>query len=100
MDYEKRFARYMVRNEAGRRLEKHGLIKEAIEQYELNVSELAEAPNAYIQLRILYTKLKRYDDAIRICHRYLVMCESNEWPQDSGFVGWIDKLEAKKRKAE
>ena len=43
--------------------------------------------------------VERYDNAIRICRRYLVMCESNRWPQDSGFVGWIGKLEAKKRKA-
>ena len=100
MDDEKRFARYVIRNESGRWLEKYGRIEDAIEQYELNVAELAEAPHAYIQLRILYTKLKRYDDAIRICRRYLAMCESNGWPHDSGFGGWIDKLEAKKRKAE
>ena len=80
------------------RLEKYGHIEEAIEQYELNVSELADAPHAYERLRILYTKLKLYDDAIRICRRYLAMCDKNGWPQDSEFVGWIDKLEAKKRK--
>ena len=64
------------RNLTGRAYEKESRIEEAIALYEQNVKDFADTPHPYERLRIIYTKQKNYDDAIRVCQAYINM--SNE----------------------
>ena len=59
------------RNLQGKELEKQQLVDEAIKLYEANISDLADTPHPYERLRIIYTKRKQYDDAIRACQAYI-----------------------------
>lgn len=54
------------RNEDAQKLEKRGLIKEAIAVYEKLVAKMVDTPITYRRLAILYRKLKSWDDEIRI----------------------------------
>ncbi|MDA8186645.1 MAG: hypothetical protein M0T85_00695 [Dehalococcoidales bacterium] len=55
------------RNLTGKELEKAGRIDEAIALYEANLTDCFEGTHPYERLRILYTKRKDYDNAIRVC---------------------------------
>lgn len=55
------------RNNQGSELEKEGRIDEAIQLYEQNARDLVDTPFTYNRLRIIYTKRKDYQNAIRVC---------------------------------
>lgn len=61
------------RNLSGKSFETDGRIDEAIRLYELNIGDLVDTPHPYERLRIIYTKQKRFDDAIRACQAYIEM---------------------------
>lgn len=65
------FGLMVDRNTKGRELEKAGLVNQAIALYEANVDDRHMAPFSYKRLRIIYTKQKRYADALRVCQIYL-----------------------------
>jgi tetratricopeptide (TPR) repeat protein len=66
------------RNTKGISLEKSGDLKKAIEVYENNVSIFADTQHPYERLRIIYTKQKKYDDAIRVCQAFINMSKQLE----------------------
>lgn len=59
------------RNNQAKQLEKTGNIDQAIALLEMNVRDLFDGTFPYNRLRIIYTKQKRYHDAIRICQAYI-----------------------------
>lgn len=65
-----RLSSYDRRNK-GRDYEKEGKVHLAVKQYEKNVAEMCYLPASYQRLRIIYTKRKQYDDALRVCRAYL-----------------------------
>ena len=64
-------------NIEGRALEKAGRIDEAITLYESGVARGTDTPATYTRLRILYRKLKRFDDVERI--KRLMMEQWGHW---------------------
>ena len=73
------------RNEDAQKLEKRGLIKEAIAVYEKLVAKMVDTPFAYRRLAILYRKLKSYDDEIRVLRGAL----SNIPKTNRSHYGWF-----------
>ena len=75
MSYQKECNRilgiFADRNGHGIELEKQGRMDEAITVYESNIADWADTPYPYKRLRIIYTKRKQYDDAIRVCQKYI-----------------------------
>jgi tetratricopeptide (TPR) repeat protein len=65
------FQTMIDRNETARRLERAGQIEDAIALYEQSVRDLFIGTFPYNRLRIIYTKQKRYEDAIRVCQAYI-----------------------------
>lgn len=59
------------RNEEARQLEKSGNIEQAIALFEESVRDQFLGTLPYERLRIIYTRLKRYEDAIRVCQVYV-----------------------------
>jgi len=75
------------RNIEGEEAERKGNIDRAIELYEENVEDRFDGSHPYDRLRIIYARLGRYEDAIRVCNVYLQdlafdpdLCNSyNKW---------------------
>jgi hypothetical protein len=61
------------RNLKGIELEKAGRIDEAIYEYEANIKDEFVGSHPYERLRIIYTRLHRYDDAIRVCAQFILI---------------------------
>ena len=96
------------RNIKGTELEKSGQLEEAINLYEKNIADYADTPHPYNRLRVIYSKRKQYDEAIRVCNAYIEtgnkLAEAvkkeigdlklaKELGESSDFVEWISKLE-------
>ena len=78
---------------------------EAITVYESNIADWADTPYPYKRLRIIYTKRKQYDDAIRVCQKYIDIVKelqahgfAREWGGGTirEYSEWTAKLEKKK----
>jgi len=65
------------RNIKGQLLEKQEKLDEAIVIYESNIADYVDTPAPYDRLRIIYTKRKQYDEAIRVCKTYIEMCQKS-----------------------
>lgn len=104
---------FVERNLKGAELEKAGQIDEAIKLYEQNVTDFVDTPHPYDRLRVIYTKLKQYDNAIRVCQAYVkgskLLSEAiktelgnsklaKELGNPLGFPDWVVKLKQKKGK--
>lgn len=92
------------RNLRGIELEKKGKVDQAVKLYEQNVAEWFPGNHPYNRLRIIYTKRKQYDDAIRVCQRFVDVADrlvelgsprSDLAPKRERFLGWIVKLESR-----
>lgn len=57
------------KNNTGITYEKAGMIDEAIKVYEENIAMGFPASHAFDRLMIIYRRLKRYDDEIRVIYR-------------------------------
>ena len=88
---------WYLRNDRGQKMERAKRVGEAIQQYEANVVELADTPYSYTRLRIIYSRRKQYDEALRVCRRYVEMAESRglQGRRTEEFQQWISKLQAK-----
>jgi len=95
-----RIGEYFLRAQA---LEKEGQVIEAIECYE-KILALHHYPYLHAErLRILYTKLGRYEDALRVCRSYLKTLSllKKVWPkhpnlqQKEKWQAWVEKLTKK-----
>jgi tetratricopeptide (TPR) repeat protein len=83
------------RNLQGKDMEKAGRIEEAIALYEANVRDRFDGTHPYDRLRILYTREKQYDDAIRVCEAYVALPDRPNGQNKAHFREWIDKLQVK-----
>lgn len=66
---------FVERNNRGVELEGLEAIDAAIALYEENVTDCFVGTHPYERLRIIYTRQRRYMDAIRVCNSYLSMLE-------------------------
>jgi hypothetical protein len=89
------------RNLAGIQAEKQGDIDTAIAKYERNVGEMSGGNHPYERLRIIYRRRKQYDDAIRVCQRFVQMADrlielgsprSDLQRKRDHFQEWINKM--------
>lgn len=72
LDVERAIMQVMIdRNEEARQLERDGVIEQAIVLYEESVHDQFLGTFPYDRLRIIYTRQKRYVDAIRVCQVYV-----------------------------
>ncbi|WP_433752300.1 hypothetical protein [Paenibacillus amylolyticus] len=74
--YEKLFEMQVERNLIGKGYEKEGQIDKAIELYEENVNEGFEGNFPYDRLCIIYNRMKRYADGIRVLERAVNIFEN------------------------
>ena len=96
------------RNLRGKELEKAGSVDNAIELYEQNVTDMVDTPFPYDRLRIIYTRRKQYDDAIRVCKAYISAANerarvlndpTHALTPNNKYKEWIAKLEVRKAKS-
>lgn len=95
--------RQVNRNMQGIDLEKSDP-QAAIQLYEQNISEMFIGEHPYKRLRILYTKQKNYDNAIRVCERYIAMADqvatlnirNPSSQKQAEYQEWIAKLTTKR----
>lgn len=89
------------RNVQGIELEKAGEQDRAIAVYEQNIVEWFDGNHPYDRLRILYTQRKEYDNAIRVCQRFVEMADTllrlgsprtDLRPKRDKFAQWITRL--------
>lgn len=72
LSVEKAIMKEMIdRNAKAHELEKSGKTEQAIELFELSVSDLFNGTFPYDRLMVIYGKLKRYEDAMRVCEIYI-----------------------------
>jgi len=88
-----------IRNLRAKDLERTYL-EESIRLYEDNIREMVTSDFPYTRLRIIYTRQKDYDAAIRVCQRFIEMSNlanklGIEVHGESDFTSWIQKLQAK-----
>jgi len=86
----------LQRNLDGKEFEKEGSINKAIEVYEQNLEDSFYGSFPYERLRIIYTKQKRYSDAIRVCKAFLILYTYNDNKRNR-FINYLEKLEKKLR---
>jgi len=86
------------RNLRGRELEKQGEIDKAIILYEQNVTDEADTPFPYERLSILYDKAGRYQDAIRVLEKAVLVFRSINKQKDK-LAKFVERLEKVKSKA-
>jgi len=95
------------RNEQGGLYEKLGNTDRAIKYYEKNVEDLFDGEYPYERLRVIYSQRKQFQDALRVCERYIFMAdtligmqipdEEELTKQRERFKVWIETLEWKCR---
>ncbi len=92
------------RNLNGITLEKQGEVDKAIALYEENISDLFGGDHPYDRLRVIYSKQKRFSEAIRVCRAFVKIADtllqegsqrSDLKPKREKFISWIKKLEKK-----
>jgi tetratricopeptide (TPR) repeat protein len=83
------------RNLLGESLEKEGRTDEAINLYEQNVMDKFIGTHPYERLRIVYTKRKDFENAIRICQAYIKLPHQNNGKKTK-FEDYLKKLLEKK----
>lgn len=69
------FEKQVDRNIKGKWFEKNNDIESAIALYELNIKEGFEGTHPYDRLVVLYRRLKKYDDEIRVINRGIEVFE-------------------------
>lgn len=90
-------------------LEREGEIDKAIRIYQKVADDLFDGSYPYERLRILYSKRKEYDKAIRACQQYIEMAntllelgaprEDELQTKKAKFAEWIPKLQKRLEKA-
>lgn len=92
------------RNVNGQAFEKAGQIDKATELYEANIADRFIGTHPYDRLRVIYSRRKRYTEAIRVCKAFVnVLDEHIKKGSRQGdlkkvreeFINWIQKLEKK-----
>lgn len=90
------------RNLKGKRFESTGKLDKAIELYEANVADWFSGNYPYDRLRLIYSKTKQYDEAIRVCSAFVKMADTlleqgsrrgDLATKREKFIHWIEKFE-------
>jgi hypothetical protein len=93
------------RNLKGRELEKAGNTEDAIKLYEANVLDWFSGNFPYERLKVIYSKQKKLDEAIRVCKAFVRVADflleggskrGDLIPKRNKFIQWIKELEQKK----
>ena len=101
------FDKLYKRNARGIALERAGQIDKAIVLYEANIADMFGGNHPYDRLRIIYSKRKQYDQALRVCQQFIQMADTlkklgsprSDLPaKRQRFVEWCKKLEIKLQK--
>jgi tetratricopeptide (TPR) repeat protein len=105
LNSESRLSDVMLeRNFKGRNLEKAGNVEEAIKLYEANVNDWFSGNFPYDRLKVIYSKQKKYWEAIRVCKAFVRVADylsekrserSDLSPKRNKFIQWIKELEQK-----
>ena len=66
---------FSKQNTSASRLEKAGKLDKAIKIYESMIADLFDGSHPYTRLRIIYSKQKRYEQAIRVCAQFINMTD-------------------------
>jgi tetratricopeptide (TPR) repeat protein len=91
----------ILKSDEASELERSGKIDEAIEVYELLLKHQYPHPGPYERLRILYSKQKKYRQAIRACEAFIKVQKraAPQYPEQvQKFAEWIPKLKQKATK--
>jgi tetratricopeptide (TPR) repeat protein len=90
------------RNLKGKDFEGAGKLDKAIELYEANVADWFIGDYPYNRLRLIYSKRKQLDEAIRVCNAFVRMADTlfgqgskrgDLTAKREKFTQWIEKLE-------
>ncbi len=84
-------------NLQGKELEKQGKIDEAIILYERNVANGFDGSHPYKRLSIIYRKLKRYDDEIRVLNAAIKIYEPKQDVDKDKYDYFVTRLEQAKK---
>ena len=86
----------LLKSHEAQDLERDGKVDEAISIYELLVKYKYPHPGPYERLRILYSKRKRYRDAIKVCRAFISVHKKVGYSEQAQkFAEWIPKLQQK-----
>ena len=88
------FSEMVARNLEGQALEKVKREEEARLLYEENLSDLFDGSGPYERLRVIYSRRKDYDSAIRACEAFIRITDVDE--KREKFQEQLVKLHAKK----
>ena len=93
------------RNEQGTLHEKLGEVNLAIRVYEKNVEDLFDDEHPYERLRLIHSKREQFQDALKVCERFVFMADTligMQIPDEEEltkkrerFKVWIETLEWK-----
>ena len=73
---ERRFQDHMKRSERAGRLANTGKLEKALELYEGLAQDASTLAGVYFRPAIIYRKLKRYDDEVRLLERFIWVWEN------------------------
>lgn len=99
--------RLFARNVRGVELERAGKVDRAIDVYEANVADMFGGNHPYDRLRVIYSKRKQYDQALRVCRSFVEMADAlmklgsprSDLPvKRRKFAEWCAKLEVRVQK--
>ncbi|WP_025681659.1 hypothetical protein [Paenibacillus massiliensis] len=96
---EKLFSIQVERNIKAKELEKQGQIDKAIELYEANVNEGFEGNFPYDRLRIIYNKLKRQTDVIRVLEKAVYIFENEVYAGKGDRLPKLERFKSELGKA-
>ncbi|MFP4344262.1 MAG: hypothetical protein ACLFU8_06195 [Anaerolineales bacterium] len=84
------------RNSAATHEEKNGSLTKALRLYEACIADAFQGTHPYDRLRIIYTREKQLDDAIRVCETYLNLPDRKHGQNKAHFLHHRNKLQARK----
>jgi hypothetical protein len=94
------FNECVKRNLKGIEFEKKGRIEEAITLYEENIKDNFDGNHPYDRLAVIYHKMHKFEDEIRVLKHAIYVFESIVNPQRADRLQKLDKFKVKLNKAE
>ncbi len=89
----------MQRNAVATHEEKAGHLPDALRLYEACIADAFQGTHPYNRLRIIYTREKQLDDAIRVCATYLDLPDREHGQNKAHFLHHQNKLKARKERS-
>jgi hypothetical protein len=90
-----KFDEMVSRNLKGIELEKVGHEESARILYEKNLAESFDGSHPFDRLRVIYTRRKQYDQAIRVCQAFLSLNQPDT-KKNAHFTKHLESLRTKK----